>query len=736
LKARRWILVLVLGASCPAPLHAQRQPAEQQRDDAATREAAAPAEPETQAEAAQDQRWILFTQKQELSELVDSCAAVLGMSIEYDPEKLKGGVTMRMAEPLSADALWTLANRALYSRGLASVQTPGSGSLTIVPVTDAPKLARVEPDLAQARAGFVRVLVPLRRDRGLAEAVQLVLSKAGTVTLLAESNAISVADLRPNVEQAMRTIRLLDTEPTLEIEEFRPKNAAPTSLAALIDRVRNARKAVTKEELRGTLISLPEEESVLVIAPKAELGLLRDLLQRFDRVEPVTTMHYHPHRFGLAETANLIQRVVPGTARPMEASAMKVVTDELTGTLIITATAAEHRRIQDLFERLEETKTGPGRPIRSFPVKNRGVEELRDLLEGLLAKGALATTAPAETEPEQPAKPAQGPTAPLSAEAPPPPAAAEPGSEVIIAVDKGTNRLIAMGEPRLLDQLGRLIEELDVKHTQVLIEAISVALTDDQMRGLGVEMQKIGASGDVAVRLASLFGLGSPDPAGNMVQPASGTGFAGVVLDPGNFSAIVRALETVNQGRVLTAPKVLVNNNQQAELNSVTQSPYASTNASQTVATTSFGGTLDAGTQITVTPQIAEGDLLVLDYTVSLSRFVGESSDPALPPPRQENKLHSVATIPDGYTVVVGGLEVDTEGEASSRVPVLGSIPVLGALFASTSKSRTRSRFFVFIRANVLRSGGFEELRYLSQADLDASRVDDGWPVLEPRIIR
>jgi type II secretory pathway component GspD/PulD (secretin) len=207
-------------------------------------------------------------------------------------------------------------------------------------------------------------------------------------------------------------------------------------------------------------------------------------------------------------------------------------------------------------------------------------------------------------------------------------------------------------------------------------------------------------------------------------------------LDPGDFSAVVRALATVNDGRTVTIPKVLVNNNQTANLGSVVQSPYASTNASDTVATTSFGGTLDAGTQITVTPQIAEGDLLILNYQVSLSSFVGEAADPPLPPPRQENSLASIATVPDGFAVVVGGLELDTESDTVSKVPLLGDLPWLGVLFQNRSQTRSKSRFFVFLRCSVMRGATFEELRYLSDADLAAAGIDDGLPELEPRIIR
>jgi len=126
----------------------------------------------------------------------------------------------------------------------------------------------------------------------------------------------------------------------------------------------------------------------------------------------------------------------------------------------------------------------------------------------------------------------------------------------------------------------------------------------------------------------------------------------------------------------------------------------------------------------------------LVEYQVSLSTFVGDSADPTLPPPRQETKLASQATVPDGYTVVVGGIEVETKTDAESRVPYLGAIPILGNLFKSQSKTETRNRFYVFLRCSVLRSAALEDLRYISMPALVAAGVDDDLPVVEPRIIR
>lgn len=198
----------------------------------------------------------------------------------------------------------------------------------------------------------------------------------------------------------------------------------------------------------------------------------------------------------------------------------------------------------------------------------------------------------------------------------------------------------------------------------------------------------------------------------------------------------MRAVETVNQGRTLTVPKVLVTNHQAATLNSVLQTPFTSTNATQSVATTTFGGTQDAGTSVVVTPHITDGDRIRLEYSVSISSFVGEPPDPNLPPPRQENILESIAVMPDGFAIAVGGLEIETEAEATASVPILGRIPILGWAFRNTSDTTSKSRFFVFIRCSVMRSDSFARLREISRREQERHGLPDGWPKLEPRIMR
>ena len=214
------------------------------------------------------------------------------------------------------------------------------------------------------------------------------------------------------------------------------------------------------------------------------------------------------------------------------------------------------------------------------------------------------------------------------------------------------------------------------------------------------------------------------------------TGGTGVVLEPGEFAALIAALNTLNEGRTLSMPSVLVANNQTADFNSVLQQPGVNLDITDAVSQQSFGGFEDAGTNISVDPQILAGDRLNLTYSVTLSSFVGESSSASAPPPRQQNQLSSAVTLPDGHTVALGGIELQTEAYAESGIPLISSIPWLGELFKTRSRSDSRTRFYVFIRANVHRDPMLERLRYASDQLVDELDLPDGWPEIEPRVIR
>lgn len=692
--------------------------------------AQAPADPQTQ-----------LSEQVDLARLVDLCAQRLRLNLQYDPAVLKGTVTLRLGAGVSDGELWTLTNRLLASAGFTTVQLPGEQTLSVVRLADAPTLARLEDPLSAAKAGFVKVIRPLtyRGAKEVIDSVAALLSKpAGSATALDGGRRLLLSDLRPQVEQALTICDLLDVDAAPPAaEEIVVRHARATEIVALVERIAASQSAAGGTARLGKVLATEDNRRVLLIAPATERTAWRSLLAQLDQPQALQTVTYAPRAFSVREVARLLEEAIHGGGAPGDG--WRVVVDSLTSSLIVTATASQHREIEALVARLEASTPATRRPLRSFPILNRSVGEVVEVLNRLIDGGALeagriegAATNAAATNTAPSAPPAAASQNP-AALAPGAPSFASP-PPLTLTADLGTNTLVAVGEGRLLDQLGELLQQIDVRQPQVLLEARVVALNDSDILTLGVELSRLQRLGDATATLASLFGLGTPAIAGPL-PAASGTGFSGVVLNPADFSALVRALETTSVGRTATSPRVLVANHQQARLDSTLQQPYLSTNASNTVATTSFGGSLDAGTVLSVKPQITEADHLLLEYTVTISSFVGASPSPQLPPPRQQNSLQSQVTIPDGYTVVVGGLDVDSESEATSQVPLLGDIPWLGAAFRSRTTTKTRSRLFVFLRASVMRDRSFEDLQHVSaQAARGASL--EGELSVEPAVMR
>jgi type II secretory pathway component GspD/PulD (secretin) len=665
----------------------------------------------------------------ELARLVDLASERLGVNVEYDPATLRGSVTLRLGGGVTDEELWALVNRLLAARGLTTVRMPGDDTLSVVRLGDAAGLARLAPAAdSDQLEGFRTVIVRLKHAdaQGVISAIEPVLSKpGGRVAALGGSDLVIVSDLAGRLTQAVDIIDRLDTSTQEPVtEHIRLEFSSAQQIVPLALEVRAKRSALSGREIAGDLLPAPDGRSVIVICPQDQLEAWRTLVLQLDREEPVETRGYRARFFGIEDVAALVETSVDFASDARS----KLVVDELSGALIVTAAARQHEEIAQIFERLNAVSPEDRRQVRRIRIQNRPVDDVIGIARELLDLGVVAGSAREDPGPPDGVEDADSETPAMTDLA--------ARADLVITADEQTSSLIAMGPPRLLDSLEALVRDLDVRQAQVMLEVLMIGLSDSQSRDLGIELQGQFEVGATSVSLASLFGLGSAPLGGNGDGNGAASGFTGLALKPGDFSVLVRALERINEGRTLTMPRVLVTNNEQATLNSVNQQPTTSINASQTVSTTSFAGFESAGTQITVRPQIAEGDHLLVEYSVSLSSFEGESSEPGVPPPRQENSIQSMATIPDGYTIVVGGIEVTTKGKAQSRVPLIGEVPLVGELFKTRSRSSARTRFYTFIRPAVLRHESFEDLKYISRDELAGVGLDDGWPTVRPRVIR
>ncbi|MGB7344291.1 MAG: secretin N-terminal domain-containing protein [Pirellulaceae bacterium] len=303
-----------------------------------------------------------------------------------------------------------------------------------------------------------------------------------------------------------------------------------------------------------------------------------------------------------------------------------------------------------------------------------------------------------------------------------------------VSADVSTNSLIVYAPSNVQPMYAKLIESLDQRRPQVLIEAKVIAVSTTDNYTLGVEVSAGDRTGAKRLFKFSSFGLSEVDADTGALKITPGLGFNGTLIDPDVADVVVRALAQHDRSRVLAAPKILVNDNSTGTLESVVSVPFTSVNASDTVATTSLGGDQSAGTVITVTPHINEDDHLQLEFDVEFSTFEGSGAD-GLPPPRQIDRVGSIVTIPNGKTVVVGGLKRVSDSEEFKGMPWAERIPVIRELTSRTDDMHRSTSFFLFIRPIVLRDSRFADLKYLSDNDLNDVQLPCDLPASRPELI-
>ncbi|MHC4717338.1 MAG: type II secretion system protein GspD, partial [Planctomycetota bacterium] len=428
------------------------------------------------------------------------------------------------------------------------------------------------------------------------------------------------------------------------------------------------------------------------------------------------------------------------------------------GMLIVTAPEGIHEEIAELKRQLDVPEAGgTGGHVRFYKLMNTTASRVLATIQALEGGEGLdalmsATGGPPGVDPERftgpnvpppslgqqlPKPPAYRPSQPLTTrpagQAPSGPMTARTGN-ALVTVDPNTNTLIVVAPPEVQRIYEQLIRMLDKRRPQVMIEATLVTLDTSEDFSLGIDLLHSGSHGDHDYLFFSSFGLSTVDPVTGSLALEPGIGLNAALIGPSELSAVIRALAISGKSKVLSAPRVLVNDNATATLTSISEAPFTSINASDTVSTTSFAGYASAGSTLTVTPRISEGDHLQLQYSVTLNSFTGEGGD-GVPPPRQTNNLTSEVTVPDGYAVIVGGLKRRDQSDTASKIPFLGDIPVLGRLFSLTDQGDTESTLFVFIRPVILRDDRFEDLKYLSRRDLELAELPPDLPASEPLLM-
>jgi len=726
-----------------------------------------------------------------LDVLIATVSDQLGLRIMYDERAGKSPVSIRSPVELPKRSLLGVLESALKLKGLALVDDEQDDWLRIVEAQSLVKVAlapsRAPAELESARSTLAVTQVFTLRHIGpqRIEAVikPFLTEPGGSSFILPDQRSLVVTDFARNMGRVGELIALAD-QPGPEVEvRFVPVRHQPAEVVAatlrsiIASRVQAEGRSPAGEAggapaSGGRLDILPLEQlsQLALIGPPGTIAAAEELLLAVDAPLGLKMRTYRFTTSSPKRIDSLMRQLLgDGAALPR----FRSVVDEEEGLLIVTATEDAHAQIQALKDDLD-IQVERTRPVtRFYRLRNTSVQEVLGTLTGLgpwmtngtdkstgtgtngqqvvepperPVDGAAVTGIPMEgpnrrtTVPPDAQPQAQGPGAPDDLAAPPDyePPAQRPGrvafDDADIIADINTNTLIITAEPAIHDTYAELIRHLDQRRPQVLIEVTFVTMDTSEGYSVGVEISRPDFDDDIKTITFSSFGLSEVDADTGSLSLVPGLGFNGAIIQPDIAEVIIRALASNGRTSVTSAPRLLVNDNATGTLNSVADAPTTSINASNTVSTTSFAGFESAGTTIAITPHISEGDHLQLEYSITLSAFTGESSE-GIPPPRQRNEMASEVTIPDGHTVIIGGLTRTDLTESIEKIPILGDLPVLEYLFSTRSKGAVTTTLFVFLRPVILRDDQFRDLKLLSEQELAAAGLPSPYPASEPMLV-
>lgn len=702
-----------------------------------------------------------------LKDLVEVIASQLKLNLVYEESALNVPVAIRLSAPLPEDALLPLLRSVLQAKGFALVSTERKEIWRIVSAKEAPGLISPKGVEGGPEQLETQVIAPkhLEADALATLLKGFVTSGTGQITAVPAAKLLIITDYKTQLTKLKELVDLIDKdlpkeEVGVQVVQIKAAEASPLAdrVLKLLSQLSTA-QGLKPEQSRLFISPDTQSNQLILIGPKDQFSQAQELIQRFDTAPTTLRVTYSLADEQLASIPPLVNQIL-GSAANQRAPDGETRMLLAGSTLSVLATEGQHQRIRQL---LDQTSHPAGEApetsvLKAYSVQNRDAAEIQATLRRLLSIGGSGGSGGQFSGMELPKPHASsseaisqegvsrvGNAIPPSPESPSPAPSTRPAHAAVLAaassqapaqitVDTGTNSLLIAATPDLHRRLADLIQQLDKRQPQVLLEVMLVSVADSDSFSYAVEAALRTTIGGSEQQIGSDLGIGT-GALGNR-QLAIGTGLNAAIFNPGAFSVFLRALSQTNKAKVLSLPQVLALDNKQALLRSVQQQPFTSVNASNTVATTSFGGFAEAGTTLEITPHIAPADYLNLEYRLEVSSFTGNASAASVPPPRRLDTISSSITVPDGYTVIVGGLSGSASSKAVNKIPGLGDIPILGILGRSESISANSSTFYVFVRPTILRSSAFEDLKLLSQAQRQEAGLPPDLPQSEPQYIR
>jgi general secretion pathway protein D len=446
----------------------------------------------------------------------------------------------------------------------------------------------------------------------------------------------------------------------------------------------------------GHLAAHPGSNMLIISDRSANVTRMLTIIRRIDQsndedIEVVRLAH--------ASAAEIVRIMTALTSQPRADGAQvstSLVADARTNSVLIGGDKSERLRLRALIAHLD-TPLEDGGDTQVRYLRYADAEELATKLQQQMTSQVQGAAA-------------QGAAGGAPAQA----------NAISVWADTQTNALVINAPPKLMRSINLILDKLDIRREQVLVEAIIVEVIADKTAELGVTWAVEGAGSNTPIGVTNFpdFGpgvvqIGGAAGSGGQVDPSGliGSGITlgiGRISDSGiSFAAIATALQGNADTNIISMPSIVTTDNEEATLNVGQEVPFLSGSYSSTG---NVGGSVNPfqtiqreqiGVKLAITPQINEGDSLLMTISQEISNIAESAA--AVDLITNQRIIETTVIVDDGEILVLGGLLEDVLRESEQRVPVLGSIPILGNLFRSRKTDKIKTNLLVFIRPTILR---------------------------------
>lgn len=439
-----------------------------------------------------------------------------------------------------------------------------------------------------------------------------------------------------------------------------------------------------------------EASNVLILTGKAStVNRLIEVAKRVDTMgaekDQIISLKY-ASAVDLAEVLTELSRESGKDAKPTTLQT-RIVADKRSNTLIVSGSDRARAKITQLASRLDTQEQGQGN-TRVWYLKYAKADKLVEVLTGVSQK--LKDESGSATK-------SGGNTSSSS------------NNDISISADEQTNSLVITANQSQLQQLAPVIEKLDIRRAQVLVEAIIVEVQDGKGLNLGVQWanKNVGATQFTNTGLPIFNaaqgvrefkkqgGITSDNPAYDLFSEFNGLA-AGFFS--GDWGVLLTAISSDSKNDILSTPSIVTLDNKEASFNVGQDVPVLS--GSQTTSGDNIYSTVErktVGTKLKVTPQINEGDSVLMEIEQEVSSVDSSANSSDLGPTFNTRTIQNAVLVKSGETVVLGGLMDDSSKETIEKVPLLGDIPLVGQLFRYTDNEKSKRNLMVFIRPTIIR---------------------------------